>query len=83
MDIQDIKQLYAKAPGTVALCKLLQENRGSNIFLQGQQASATPLLFAAVATEIKQTFLFVLHKYLFSFFLMPTKLAIFIMTLHR
>lgn len=61
MDIQDIKQLYAKAPGTVALCKLLQENRGSNIFLQGQQASATPLLFAAVGTEIKQTFLFVLQ----------------------
>ena len=61
MDIQDIKQLYAKAPGTVALCKLLQENRGSNIFLQGQQASATPLLFAAVATKIKQTFLFVLQ----------------------
>ena len=61
MDIQDIKQLYAKAPGTVALCKLLQENRGSNIFLQGQQASVTPLLFAAVATEIKQTFLFVLQ----------------------
>ena len=61
MDIQDIKQLYAKAPGTVALCKLLQENRGSNIFLQGQQASATPLLFTAVATEIKQTFLFVLQ----------------------
>ena len=61
MDIQDIKQLYAKAPGTVALCKLLQKNRGSNIFLQGQQASATPLLFAAVATEIKQTFLFVLQ----------------------
>ena len=61
MDIQDIKQLYAKAPGTVALCKLLQENRGSNIFLQGQQVSATPLLFAAVATEIKQTFLFVLQ----------------------
>ena len=61
MDIQDIKQLYAKAPGTVALCKLLQENRGRNIFLQGQQASATPLLFAAVATEIKQTFLFVLQ----------------------
>lgn len=61
MDIQDIKQLYAKAPGTVALCKLLQENRGSNIFLQGQQASATPLLFAAVATEIKKTFLFVLQ----------------------
>ncbi len=61
MDIQDIKQLYAKAPGTVALCKFLQENRGSNIFLQGQQASATPLLFAAVATEIKQTFLFVLQ----------------------
>ena len=61
MDIQDIKQLYAKAPGTVALCKLLQENRGSNIFLQGQQASATPLLFATVATEIKQTFLFVLQ----------------------
>lgn len=61
MDIQDIKQLYVKAPGTVALCKLLQENRGSNIFLQGQQASATPLLFAAVATEIKQTFLFVLQ----------------------
>lgn len=61
MDIQDIKQLYAKAPGTVALCKLLQENRGSNIFLQGQQASATPLLYAAVATEIKQTFLFVLQ----------------------
>lgn len=61
MDIQDIKQLYAKAPGTVALCKLLRENRGSNIFLQGQQASATPLLFAAVATEIKQTFLFVLQ----------------------
>jgi len=61
LDIQDIKQLYAKAPGTVALCKLLQENHGSNIFLQGQQASATPLLFAAVATEIKQTFLFVLQ----------------------
>jgi transcription-repair coupling factor len=61
LDIQDIKQLYAKAPGTVALCKLLQENRGSNIFLQGQQASATPLLFAAVGTEIKQTFLFVLQ----------------------
>jgi len=61
LDIQDIKQLYAKAPGTVALCKLLQENRGSNIFLQGQQASATSLLFAAVATEIKQTFLFVLQ----------------------
>ena len=61
MDIKDIRQLYAMAPQTGALLKLLQDKQGSNIFLQGQQASATPLLFASVAEKTVQTFLFVLQ----------------------
>ena len=61
MDIKDIIQLYAMAPQTGALLKLLQDKQGGNIFLQGQQASATPLLFASVAEKTVQTFLFVLQ----------------------
>ena len=61
MDIKDIRQLYAVAPQTGALLKLLQDRQGGNIFLQGQQASATPLLFASVAEKTLQTFLFVLQ----------------------
>nr|WP_315350813.1 transcription-repair coupling factor [Segatella oris] len=61
MDIKDIRQLYALAPQTGALLKLLQDKQGGNIFLQGQQASATPLLFASVAEKTVQTFLFVLQ----------------------
>ena len=61
MDIKDIRQLYAMAPQTGALLKLLQDKQGGNIFLQGQQASATPLLFTSVAEKTVQTFLFVLQ----------------------
>ena len=61
MDIKDIRQLYAMAPQTGALLKLLQDKQGGNIFLQGQQASVTPLLFASVAEKTVQTFLFVLQ----------------------
>ena len=61
MDIKDIRQLYAIAPQTGVLLKLLQDKQGGNIFLQGQQASATPLLFASVAEKTVQTFLFVLQ----------------------
>lgn len=61
MDIKDIIQLYAMAPQTGVLLKLLQDKQGGNIFLQGQQASATPLLFASVAEKTVQTFLFVLQ----------------------
>ena len=61
MDIKDIRQLYAMAPQTGALLKLLQDKQGGNIFLQGQQASATPLLFASVAEKTVQTYLFVLQ----------------------
>lgn len=61
MDIKDIRQLYAVAPQTGALLKLLQDKQGDNIFLQDQQASATPLLFASVAEKTVQTFLFVLQ----------------------
>lgn len=61
MDIKDIRQLYAMAPQTGALLKLLEDKQGGNIFLQGQQASATPLLFASVAEKTVQTFLFVLQ----------------------
>ena len=61
MDIKDIRQLYAMAPQTGALLKLLQDKQGDNIFLQGQQASVTPLLFASVAEKTVQTFLFVLQ----------------------
>ena len=61
MDIKDIRQLYAMAPQTGALLKLLQDKQSGNIFLQGQQASATPLLFASVAEKTVQTFLFVLQ----------------------
>ncbi len=61
MDIKDIRQLYAMAPQTGALLKLLQDKQGGSIFLQGQQASATPLLFASVAEKTVQTFLFVLQ----------------------
>lgn len=61
MDIKDIRQLYAMAPQTGALLKLLQDKQGGNIFLQGQQASATPLLFASVTEKTVQTFLFVLQ----------------------
>jgi len=49
------------APQTGALLKLLQDKQGGSIFLQGQQASATPLLFASVAEKTVQTFLFVLQ----------------------
>jgi len=63
MKIEELQQLYALIPQVKALTKELQNKKSQTIALEGLSASATPLVFAALATSGKQhaPFLFVLQ----------------------
>jgi transcription-repair coupling factor (superfamily II helicase) len=60
MKIQDINCLYGASPQAGALLKILENKSVNRVFLQGLLASSVPMLFASVASRLKQTFLFVL-----------------------
>lgn len=61
MRIQDVSHLYGVSPQAGAFLKVLEDRSVSHIFLQGLLASATPVLFASVASKIHQTVLFILQ----------------------
>lgn len=61
MRIQDVSHLYGVSPQAGALLKVLEDRSVSHVFLQGLLASATPVLFASVASKIHQTVLFILQ----------------------
>lgn len=61
MKIQDVSHLYGVSPQAGALLKVLEDRSVSHVFLQGLLASATPVLFASVASKIHQTVLFILQ----------------------
>ncbi|MDO4160129.1 MAG: transcription-repair coupling factor [Prevotellaceae bacterium] len=61
MNIQDICNLYAKSPQSEALAKILEDKSIKKVFLEGLMASATPMLFASVASKTNETFLFILN----------------------
>lgn len=60
LEIDKIQQLYGSAPQAGALAKALGDDSLKTVFLQGLMASATPLLFAAVAPRLRGTFVFIL-----------------------
>lgn len=61
MKIQDVSHLYGVSPQAGALLKVLEDRSVSHVFLQGLLASATPVLFASVASRIHRTVLFILQ----------------------
>lgn len=61
MRIQDVSHLYGVSLQAGALLKVLEDRSVSHVFLQGLLASATPVLFASVASKIHQTVLFILQ----------------------
>ena len=61
MRIQDVSHLYGVSPQAGAFLKVLEDRSVSHVFLQGLLASATPVLFASVASKIHQTVLFILQ----------------------
>lgn len=61
MDIKEIRQLYATLPHCGAVAKAVEKQTTKKLFLQGLMASATPLLFAAIAEKVKNTIVFILQ----------------------
>lgn len=61
MEINDILQLYARQPQVGALVKSLKEKPQPTVFLQGLLASATPMVFAAVAGRARRNMVFILQ----------------------
>ena len=61
MEIQKIRDEYAKLPQVAALAKLIEKNRVKTISLEGLLASSAPLLFAALAKKAVSTMLFILQ----------------------
>ena len=61
MEIQKIRDEYAKLPQVAALAKLIGKNRVKTISLEGLLASSAPLLFAALAKKAVSTMLFILQ----------------------
>lgn len=60
MTIQELSTLYGACPQAGALVKVLADASVARIFMQGIQASATPLLFASVADRLSQSAVFIL-----------------------
>lgn len=60
MEIDKILQLYGATSQAGALVKMLEDKSVHDVFLQGLVASATPMLFAAVAPKLHNTFVFIL-----------------------
>ncbi len=61
MTIQDIQDIYRKAPQTGALLKLLADPSQKNILLRGMLCSAAPLFFSALYGRMEHPLLFVLN----------------------
>ena len=61
MNIQDIQQLYGASPQAGALRKALEDKSVKTVFLQGLMASAAPMLFAGMASQLSKTILFILQ----------------------
>ena len=60
MTIEDLSRLYGACPQAGALVKVLAEPATRHIYIQGAQASATPLLFASVADRVAVPVVFIL-----------------------
>jgi len=61
VDIKDIKISYAALPQIGALAKAVGDSAEKRISLNGLVASAAPMAFAALATKVKATMLFILQ----------------------
>jgi len=61
MDIKEILDSYAVSPQVGALAKLVADKKTRNMHIEGLQASAAPMMFAAAATKQRATILFVLN----------------------
>lgn len=61
MTINETTHIFSTLPQVKALLKLLEDGKSKNIFLQGLTASATPMLFAALAYKQAHSFLFVMN----------------------
>ncbi len=60
MEIKEIRKLVAAKPQSKALASLIADNKIKKIYLQGLQASATPLLFSGLYNKTGKSFLFIL-----------------------
>ena len=60
MKLSDIATLYGALPQAIALRKTLSDNATNTIWLKNIKASAVPLLFASVAPNAQQVFVFIL-----------------------
>ncbi|MDD6552845.1 MAG: transcription-repair coupling factor [Prevotellaceae bacterium] len=60
MTIQDIQTLYGHLPQCGALVKTFADDKQRTVFLQGLQASATPMLFASVFWKLQAPVVFIL-----------------------
>ena len=60
MTIQELQRRYGRSPQCGALAQQLSKDT-PHVFLQGLSASSAPLVFAAVATRLPATILFVLQ----------------------
>lgn len=60
MEINEIRKLVAAKPQSKALASLIADNKIKKIYLQGLQASATPLLFSGLYNKTGKSFLFIL-----------------------
>lgn len=61
MKIQDIRNIYGALPQCGALAKMLGDPSLKHVFLDGLQASAAPVLFAALAEKKPLTAVFILQ----------------------
>lgn len=61
MEIKELLDLYARSAQSAALTRELENNSVKTIFLQGLVGSSAPVLFASVAQNVKNTFVFVLN----------------------
>lgn len=54
MTIQELSQLYAKAPEVEALCQAIAGQSAGSIFLEGLVASSAPMIFASVSQALQR-----------------------------
>lgn len=61
MKIEDISHLYEQSAESAALVKVLGDDVGGRVMLEGLLASAAPMLFASVYERLGRTTLFILQ----------------------
>ncbi len=61
MTIQETTRIFSSLPQVKVLQQLLEDEKNKNIFLKGLTASATPMLFAALAGKQAHSFLFIMN----------------------